>query len=70
MEVAAATLAIYLVEAVCPVDTHKADHRQLYAHTGTGRTLEREGVELAYRSPGVAAFEEGEGVRLLSTAGA
>ena len=61
-EVAAATLAVYLVEAVGPVDTHEADHRQLNTHTETARTLKVEGIELLNRSPCVATFKEAESV--------
>ena len=62
MEVAAAALAEDTVETVGPVDTHQTHHRQLYTHTGTGATLEFEGIELAHRCPCVAGLEEGQGV--------
>ena len=62
VEVAAAAFAEHFVEAVCPVYTHESDHGELYAHAGTGAAFKLEGVELAYRGPGVAGLEEGEGV--------
>ena len=62
VEVTAALLAEYLVEAIRPVDTHHADHRQKDTHTRTGASLHAERIELLDRSPCVTALDKGQGI--------
>ena len=60
VEVTAALLAEYPVKAVCPVDTHHADHREEDSHTRTRAAFHAERIELLDRCPCVTAFEEGQ----------
>ena len=50
------------VEAVGPVDTHQADHRQEDAHADACRAFHVEGIEFLRVGPRVTAFEEGQSV--------
>ena len=58
MEVAAAGGTA--VEAVAPVYTQQADHREEHTHTHTGASLDLERVEFADVAPAVTAFQEGQ----------
>ena len=58
VEVRTALLAIHLVETVCPVDTHHADHREEDADTDTCRTLDVKRLEFLDVRPCVTTLEE------------
>ena len=58
MEVTAAGGAA--VEAVAPVYTQQADHREEHTHAHTGASLDLERVEFADVAPAVTAFQEGQ----------
>lgn len=60
VEVASAALAEDFIKAVSPVDTHHTHHRQEYADTDAGATLERKGIEVLDRSPCVAGLGKGQ----------
>ena len=66
MELAAARVAPIdgFLEAIRPVDTQQADHREHDSDTQTGRTAHVEGVEILHIAPSITSFKEGKGVHL------
>ena len=58
MEVATAIrfASEYIIEAIGPVYTEQANHRQEDSHAGTHRALHIEGIELLHIVPGISTF--------------
>ena len=62
VEVASAFPVEDSVEAVCPVNTHHANHREEDTHTETGRTFQIEWREVLNVGPRVTSLKECESV--------
>ena len=62
VEVAASLVAIYLIEAIRPVKSHKSDHRQVYTYAKSGRTLHIKRIKLPYIRPCITCFNESESI--------
>ena len=54
--------AKHVVEAIAPVETEQAEHRQVDTHADSCRTLHIEGVEVLEPEPAVTSLKEGQGV--------
>ena len=52
----------YFIETIAPVETEHAEHREIYSHAETGRTIQVERVELVETEPAVTGLHKCEGI--------
>ena len=56
------TIFIYLIETICPVNTHQTNHRQENTNTYTSRTFHVERVEVLRVIPRITSLSKGNAV--------
>ena len=53
-------LSLYFIETISPVDTHQSDHRQEDTNAHSGRTFQRERIEVFERCPRITALDKSQ----------